>query len=233
MMRLDRFLANQGIGTRKEVKKLIRSGIVKIDGVIVDREDVKFDENHSVVTLRGEPLVYQKDVYLLFHKPQGCVCANQDAMHATVFDYLPAAYRRLFVVGRLDKDTSGLLLITNDGVLAHRLLTPAHHVYKGYEVLLRDTVTKEQLAMLSEGIDLGDFTTLPAKVNVVDARRIHLFICEGKFHQVKRMLAAVGNEVLALHRFSFGPLCLGELEREAWRPLDDQEIASLREVSQS
>lgn len=231
MIRLDRFLANQGIGTRKEVKQLIRQQLVRIDGVLIERGDHKFDEERCVVTLRDEVIEHHKDVYLLFHKPAGCVCANHDPLHPTVFDHLPACYQRLSTVGRLDKDTTGLLLISDDGVLAHRLLTPSRHVRKGYEATLAKEIDDAQVMALTTGIDLGDFTTMPAEVQLIDAHRVRLYICEGKFHQVKRMFHAVGNEVTALHRFSFGPLSLGDLPQGEWRPLRTEEIEELKEVS--
>ena len=230
-MRLDRFLANQGIGTRKEVKKLIRQGEVKVDGTIQWKEDYKFDEETSIVTLNDEVITYQKDIYIMMNKEPGYVCANQDDLHPTVFDCLPPSFQRLSTVGRLDKDTSGLLLISNDGVLSHRLLSPSHHVEKGYEVTLRLPIDQEQLTQLKRGIDLGDFTTMPAKAEILDEFRIHLFICEGNFHQVKRMVQAVGTEVVALKRFSFGPLQLDDLEAGNWRMLQESEVRKLREVT--
>lgn len=232
MMRLDRYLANQGIGTRKEVKKLIRQGQIMVNGVIQWKDDCKIDEETAVVSCNGEILHYQKYIYILMNKEPGFVCANQDSLHPTVFDCLPPAYQQCSTVGRLDKDTSGLLLITNDGVLAHRLLSPVHHVEKGYEAVLRLPIDQKQTELLQKEMDLGDFITMPAKVKVLDENRIHLYICEGKFHQVKRMLQAVGNEVIRLNRFSFGPLQLDDdLPQGEWRLLTNDEIALLKEVA--
>ena len=215
MMRLDRFLANQGMGTRKEVKKIIKKGLVKVDGTIIFKDDYKFDETASVVTVDDEVIEYQKDIYILMNKPAGFVCANEDHLHETVFDLLPFSSQNY------------------DGVLAHRLLAPSRHVEKCYETDLAAPISEEQIKLLSAPLDLGDFVTMPAKVQVLEERKILLRICEGKFHQVKRMMKAVGNEVCALKRIQFGPLTLGSLEEGEWRFLNEDEIVSLREVNKN
>lgn len=231
MIRLDRFLANQGMGTRKEVKKIIKKGLVKVDGIIIFKDDYKFDETVSIVMVDDEVIEYKKDIYILMNKPAGFVCANEDQLHETVFDLLPFSSQNLFSVGRLDKDTTGVLLISNDGVLAHRLLSPSRHVKKCYETDLAAPISEEQIKQLSAPLDLGDFVSMPAKVQVLEERKILLYICEGKFHQVKRMMKAVGNEVCALKRIQFGPLTLGSLDEGEWRFLSEDEIAALREVN--
>lgn len=233
MIRLDKFLANQGFGTRKEVKKLIRKGAVKVDGIIQWKDDYKFDENTNVVSLYDEPVLYKEHTYIMLNKKPGYICANQDGLHATIFDLLPLRFQKMSTVGRLDLDTSGLLLITDDGILLHRLLSPNYHVWKNYEVSLEKNIDAEAISALCNGIDLGDFTTLPAKVDIVDEKKIHLSIREGKFHQVKRMLQAVNNEVIQLKRISFGPLELGDLDEGDWRELSDREIALLKEACRS
>lgn len=231
MMRLDKFLVAMEIGSRSQVKALIKKGVVTIDGMICKDADYKFDENKSVVVCMGQTLRYEAYEYYMLHKPQGVVTATQDNHDKTVMDLLTDVRKKeLFPVGRLDKDTEGLLLITNDGALAHTLLSPKKHVDKTYYVMLRDEINMQSIKQLETGVDIGeDKYTLPAKIEVVDNHNIFLTIQEGKFHQVKRMLQAVNNEVIYLKRVTFGSLKLDEgLEPGEFRPLTDEEIRSLR-----
>lgn len=230
-MRLDKFLCENGYGTRSQVKLLIRQENVSVNGTLCKTADFKVDENKDSVTVNGTALVYIKNVYYMFHKPAGCVSATRDNRAKTVLDYLKKEdYREdIFPVGRLDKDTEGLLLLTNDGNLAHRLLSPKKHVPKTYYVKLQKPLMKEEIHLLEEGVDIGEEKkTLPAKVQVTNDTEILLTISEGKFHQVKRMLHAVGNEVVYLKRLSMGTLTLDEhLKKGEYRTLTGEELEKL------
>lgn len=230
-MRLDKFLCENGCGTRSQVKQLIRQGRVFVDGNCCKTADTKIDENQSVVTLDGQQIAYTRLVYYMFHKPADCVSATKDKHDKTVLDYIRQEDRRadLFPVGRLDKDTEGLLLITNDGALAHRLLSPKKHVPKTYFVKIKEPLSTENRKALEEGVDIGEEKpTLPAKVKILNETEILLTIFEGKFHQIKRMLCAVGNEVLYLKRISMGSLQLDEnLKAGEYRALTGKEIEEL------
>lgn len=232
MIRLDKFLCDAGVGTRSEVKAMIKRGRVTVDGVAAKSADSKIDEGKSVVCLDQKAIDRIGTVYYILHKPAGIVTATRDAKEKTVLDLMAdAPGRNLFPVGRLDKDTEGLLLVTNDGALAHRLLSPKKHVNKTYYVLTRKTVTDEMCRLLEPGVEIGDEKpTLPAfaqKLADVD-NGLLLTIQEGRFHQVRRMLEAVGNEVIYLKRISMGPLQLDEsLEKGKWRPLSEKEKKDL------
>ncbi|MGN0142534.1 MAG: pseudouridine synthase [Roseburia sp.] len=233
MIRLDKYLTELGIGTRSEVKKLLRTGRVTVNGLAAVKPEQKIDENEDAVCLDGERLSYAAFEYYLFHKPAGCVSATEDSVHKTVMDYLTDTRRTdLFPVGRLDLDTEGLLLITNDGKLAHALLAPARHVPKTYYARVAGCVTKRDVNLFEKGVDIGeDKLTKPAKLQILssgDISEITLTITEGKFHQVKRMFAAVGKEVVYLKRLSMGPLALPEnLAPGEYRPLTEEELTAL------
>lgn len=218
--------------TRSEAKKAISAGRVTVDGADVKNAAVHVDG--AVVTLDGQKVFYQRYFYIMLHKPSGYVCANRDSRSKTVFDLLPPEYRKkdLFVCGRLDKDTTGFVLITNNGDLAHRLLTPKKDVFKEYFVTLRDKVSKEDILKLESGITLADgFVCKPAYFEQKEKRLGVLRISEGKFHQIKRMFAALGNEVVALHRHSIHGLTLdSELEEGECRYLTEDEVNLLENV---
>ncbi len=232
-MRLDKYLTELGAGSRSEVKKYIRAGLVTVGGVPVKRPEEKVRETDEVC-LRGKKLCYVRYEYYLFHKPAGCVTATKDARHRTVMDYIHSAARRdLFPVGRLDLDTEGLLLITNDGALAHELLAPAKHVEKTYYAKVNGSVTEDIVNLFEKGVDIGEKKlTKPGILEVLregDISEVRLTITEGRFHQVKRMFEAVGMRVLYLKRLSMGPLRLPEdLAPGEYRPLTDEELALLK-----
>lgn len=231
MIRLDKYLADMGIGTRQEVKKYIRQGRVTIDGEIMKKPEYKVDESSQQVCMDHVPVGYAEYEYFMLNKPAGVISATEDKMQKTVIDLLEDKKRKdLFPVGRLDKDTEGLLLITNDGELSHALLSPKKHVPKTYLVRVPERLNPGQIEALEQGVDIGDDkATMPAKVEEVDAEHILLTIHEGRFHQVKRMLAAVGSQVLYLKRMTFGPLALDEqLEKGSYRQLKDEEIEQLK-----
>lgn len=233
-MRLDKFLTELGIGTRSEVKKIIKAKKVQVNGETALKPEQKINENLDKVFYQGELLTYQQFEYYLFHKPAGCVTATEDNVHQTVMDYLKDVPRKdLFPVGRLDLDTEGLLLITNDGKLAHELLSPVKHVPKTYFAKIDGEITTEDVVQFQEGIDIGEEKpTKPAILEIPSSAaksEIYVTITEGKFHQVKRMFHAIGKEVLYLKRISMGPLTLpDDLEKGCYRPLTEEEILALQ-----
>lgn len=231
MMRLDKFLVAMEIGSRSQIKDLVKKGLVCVNGVPCKTADLKIDEENDLIEYKGQRLKYHRFSYYILHKPQGVVTATHDLHDKTVMDLLNADDRRkdLFPVGRLDKDTEGLLLITNDGELAHLLLSPKRHVEKTYLVHLKDCITESDMEDLRNGVDIGeDAPTLPAKVVKISDKIIELTIHEGKFHQVKRMLNAVNNEVIYLKRLTFGCLHLEDsLKLGEYRSLSEKEIEAL------
>lgn len=230
-MRLDKYLSDLKYGTRNSLKKDIKNGLVTVNGQTIRESDYKIDEKTDKVALRGVACVYEKYVYYMLHKPAGVVSATKDRKDKTVLSLLQKTGRDdLFPVGRLDKDTEGLLLMTNDGMLAHELLSPGRHVEKVYECTIREPLTVSQIQALQTGVDIGEKKpALPAGVTVLEDRKIALTITEGKFHQVKRMLKAVGNEVLYLKRIRMGSLTLDNTLRPGeYRMLTTDEITMLK-----
>lgn len=230
-MRLDKFLCDTAGFTRTEAKNAVKKGQIAVNGQVQKTADFKVKETTDTVTFQGKPLSYAAFHYYMLHKPAGVITATEDKKESTVMDILrEEKVKNLFPVGRLDKDTEGLLLITDDGELAHNLLSPKKHVDKEYLVKVRDSISEEDCRKLSEGVDIGDEKpTAPAKVERVAEKEILLTIREGRFHQVKRMLQAVGNEVLYLKRLSMGSLRLPkDLEKGAYRPLSEEEIYKIK-----
>lgn len=231
MIRLDKFLCDMEIGSRSQVKEMIKKGQVSVNGQIMKKAEHKFEQTTSEVKVNGNVIGYQKTYYYMLHKPGGVVSATTDRCEKTVLELLKdAPGKDMFPVGRLDKDTEGLLLITNDGELAHRLLSPKKHVDKTYLVVTESTVTSEMAENLKKGVDIGEEKrTLPAGVRLLEDKKIELTIVEGKFHQVKRMLKAVGNEVIYLKRLSMGSLRLDEtLKKGEFRALTEEELEALK-----
>ena len=239
MIRLDKFLADAGYGTRSEVKKQLKSGIVSMNGTVCKKPEEKIDPARDVVTVSGKEVVYEAFSYYLFYKPAGCVTAKSDALHKTVMDYFPEIVRKsCSPVGRLDKDTEGLLLITNDGELNHHLMSPVHHVKKTYYAVLDGEVPVSAIQQFAEGVDIGDDKkTLPAELEILPKQmqdtanpvyHANLTISEGRFHQVKRMFETVGCHVIYLKRLSLGNLSLGELNPGEYRRLSEAEVVDLR-----
>ena len=231
MMRIDKYLAEMGQGTRSEIKKLIRSGRVMVDGETVKKPELKIDETTQKVSLDGKQIGYAKKEYYMLHKPAGVISATKDDRDKTVLDLITDKKRNdLFPVGRLDKDTTGLLLLTNDGALAHDLLSPKKHVDKTYRVRPEKPLSAEDIHRLESGLEIGDDKpTSPAKAVITEDGDLLLTIHEGRFHQVKRMLQAIGNQVLTLERIRFGSLSLDPaLSRGDYRALTEDEIKHLR-----
>ena len=231
-MRLDKFLCEMNIGTRSQVKTYIRQGLVAVNGIPAKSADMKIREDTDKITFREQSLRYRKYSYYMLNKPAGVVSATVDHTADTAVSLLKGEMHAgdIFPVGRLDKDTTGLLLLTNDGELAHRLLSPAKHVDKTYRVTLEHPLSPQDMEKLEAGVDIGeDKATLPARVSAISDDTVLLTIHEGKFHQVKRMMLAVGNGVRSLKRISFGTLCLDEgLKEGEYRELTPEEINSLR-----
>lgn len=232
MERMDKLLASTGRWSRKEVKELICQGRVMADGRPVGRPEERYEPGGVHITVDGEAVDASLFVYVMLHKPAGLLSATEDSRQPTVLDLLPPELKRrgLFPVGRLDKDTTGLLLLTDDGELAHRLLSPKKHVDKVYVVRVEGRIDQEDVRVLGEGMTLGDgLRCLPAGLEPLgDGGMCLVTLREGKYHQVKRMLAARGKPVLALHRLSMGSLTLDEgLKPGQWRFLSKDERAKL------
>ena len=229
-MRLDRWLSTLGTGSRNEVKAWIRGGEAAVNGRIIRDSALSFDTERDILSLRGKTLDGRVMRHVMMHKPAGVLTAARDPKQPTVMDLLPEVYRRIgcMPVGRLDKDTTGLLLLTCDGELNHRLLSPGRHVEKRYRALVEGEMGEKEIEAFAAGLDLGDFTAQPAKLTLLGPSLAETVITEGKFHQVKRMFAAVGHEVIALHRSAFGPLELDpELQEGQWRELRESEVKEL------
>ena len=216
MMRLDKYLCETGFGTRSQVKDLLKKGQVMVNGEVVKKPELKINETTDQILCQGKKASYQKNIYLMLHKPAGVVSATEDNREKAVLDLVRPEDRKngLFPVGRLDKDTEGLLLLTDDGELAHRLLSPKKHVDKTYYAKIDGQVTEEHVKQFREGLDIGDEKkTLPAVLTILlsgPVSEIEVTIHEGRFHQIKRMFEAVGCKVTYLKRLSMGSLVLDE-----------------------
>ena len=230
MERLDKFLCDCGVGTRSQVKAIIKTGAVTLDGMVERDSGRKFDPDTQIVALQGEPLNRRGRVVVMLNKPAGYVTATEDKTDKTVMELLPAQYRHLNLkpVGRLDKATEGLLLFTNDGELLHRLISPKKEVPKWYYAQHEGTASPEDVATFAEGLVLGDGTRcLPAMLEPMGPGESYVTVCEGKYHQVRRMLASRGMPVTYLERRQEGKLALGNLPRGQVRELTEAEISLL------
>lgn len=228
-MRLDKFLSITGTASRKDSARAVRAGAVTVNGVGASKADMNVDPDADKITFYGIPVVYRKNTYIMMNKPTGVVSATEDGREKTVIDLLPEDLRRLdlFPCGRLDKNTEGLMLLTDNGSLAHHLLSPKRHVSKKYRFTSKFPLTDETRAQLEEGVDIGGYVTKPCKVEILDDGG-YITLTEGKYHQIKLMLDAVGNKVTSLERLTFGPLSLDEkLGRGEWRLLTSDEIRSI------
>ena len=251
-MRLDKFLANSGIGTRKEVKDILKNRKISVNDIFVKDGKIQIDEKKDIVKYENKIVNYKPFVYIMMNKSAGVISATEDNHHKTVIDLLNDEYRTydIFPVGRLDIDTEGLLLLTNDGVLSHNLLSPKKHVDKKYYVKIANPLSEDDIKMLENGIKLEEnFVTKKAKVEIIcngsekesknsdfdenknnkNENLVYITISEGKFHQVKRMFKAVNNEVLYLKRVKIGNLLLDEkLELGEYRELTEEELNNLK-----
>lgn len=234
-MRIDKFFSELGLLSRSECKKAAKAGLISIGDRTVKSSDEQIDPENDSVFYKGSLVSYSRFVYYMLNKPAGVVTANSDRTHKTVFDLVTDKRPGLSAVGRLDIDTTGILLITNDGELNHRLLSSKYHVPKTYIVKADGYLTDGDIRMLEEGVDIGDDTpTLPARAKLAGehegASIVELTIVEGRYHQVKRMFAAIGKPVISLHRSSFGPLKL-DIETGTIRALTEDEINGLKAVT--
>lgn len=232
--RVDKILSNYGFGTRREIKQLVKNGEVKVDGEVISDSGMHVDPKKSQIEISGQKLNYRQYIYIMMNKPTGVISATFDNRHETVIDILPEEYKcfELFPVGRLDIDTEGLLLITNDGQLAHELLSPKKHVPKRYFAFIEGEVTEDDVKKFEEGIILEDgYKALPAELYILDRdvnSSVDVVIYEGKFHQVKRMFEAVGKKVRFLKRVTMGNLVLDkELAPGECRELTQEELSNL------
>lgn len=234
LLRLDKYLADMGIGTRAQIKEMARRKLIQVNGTTVLRTDLKIDPLADTVDVKGHHVEYQQYEYYMMNKPAGVVSATKDRQDQTVMDLIKDKQRKdLFPVGRLDKDTEGLLLITNDGGLAHRLLSPKKHVKKQYYARISGVVQEQDIRIFRNGMDIGDDKpALPAELEILAAGAVSevlITICEGRFHQVKRMVEAVGKSVVYLKRLKMGILVLDELLNPGeYRKLTAEEIEGLK-----
>lgn len=232
-MRLDKFLSVNGCCSRSEAKRAVRLGGVTVNGSVPKSSDTSVDPENDVIVFQGKQVLYRKHVYIMLNKPEGYVSATEDGRDKTVLDLLPkeALRQGLFPCGRLDKNTLGLMLITDDGDLAHRLLAPKSHVSKTYRFRSKFPISRADADRFEAGVTLEDgYVTLPAKIELNDdASGGYITLTEGKYHQIKRMLEALDNKITYLERITFGNLILDkELDRGEWRYLTEEEIAVLK-----
>lgn len=232
-MRLDKFLCDMGIGTRSQVKEGIRKGFAEVNASICKRPETQVGD-HDQITWQGKPVRYVSMEYYMLNKPAGVLSATEDPHQKTVLDLIEDKKRKdLFPVGRLDKDTEGFLLITNDGQLTHQLLSPKRHVDKVYYARVEGILKEAYVKLFEEGLDIGDEKlTMPASLEILSPHEARLTLREGRFHQVKRMMEAVGCEVTYLKRLSMGPLTLdSSLAPGEYRTLTEQEVQLLKECT--
>ncbi len=233
MMRLDKFLSNLKYGTRKEVTKFIKSGNVSVNQKMIKDASTNIDEDKDIIMIGDETVFYRKNITLMLNKPKNVVSANHDSLHDTVIDLLEDPFFRFDfnIAGRLDIDTTGFVLLTTDGELLHKVISPTNHIYKTYVATLKEPAN--HLELLTEGVRIKDstdqeFLTKPAIVEQIDEYTVQIKIEEGKFHQVKRMFEAIHNEVVELKRTAIGGLCLDEaLEERKYTFLSDGDIAKI------
>ena len=233
-IRLDKYLADMGIGTRSEIKKYIKGKLVKVNGLPALKSDIKVRPGRDFIEYRNKSVEYIEYYYYLLNKPAGVVSAVRDNIHKTVIELIPDSInKKLFPVGRLDIDTEGLFLITNDGQLSHNLLAPGKHVDKTYYAKIDGLVNDSTVSAFLEGLDIGEKkNTLPAKLNIIkigSISEVEITVCEGKYHQIKRMFEAVGMKVVYLKRISFGGIILDDnLALGQCRQLTEDEISILK-----
>ena len=230
MERLDKVLVSQNIGSRKDCAGMIRRGEVQVNGILVKKPETKIDPESDQITVGGRSLRFRRFVYLMMNKPAGVLSATRDPRASTVLDLLPEelSVKGMFPAGRLDRDTEGLLILTNDGDFAHRMLSPKKHVYKVYHAALDGPVGEEDIQAFQKGVELEDMVCLPAGLELLDGQgtQVRVRICEGKFHQVKRMFQARGRRVVHLKRVRIGDLELDPaLPAGGVRELTEEELS--------
>lgn len=232
VLRLDRMLAGEGFGSRKEIKQMLGKGAVTVNGICASRPELKINTEMDRVCVFGKSVGYRQYFYIMMNKPAGIISASNDPREKTVLDLLPENLRRhgLFPAGRLDRDTEGFLLITDDGNFAHDILSPKKHVSKQYIADIDSPVTPEEIKKFENGLEIdGGFKCLPAKLEVVEGTRVHITIFEGKFHQIKRMFETLGHKVLYLKRTDMGGLHLdNSLKPGQAREITEEELSLIK-----
>ncbi|WP_154838274.1 pseudouridine synthase [Staphylococcus sp. Marseille-Q1834] len=230
-MRLDKFLANMGVGTRTEVKQLLKKGNIEVNQKVEKSPKIQINPNQDEISVNGEKIDYIDNIYIMLNKPKGYISATHDDSAQTVIDLVPEyQHLSIFPVGRLDKDTEGLLLITNDGQFNHNLMSPTKHVSKTYEVVSKFPIKESDILAFEKGIELSDGPVKPAQLIKVSDTTSHVTIYEGKYHQVKRMFHAIENEVLELKRLKIANLAIdGNLQSGEYRLLTDEELQLLQQ----
>ncbi len=229
-MRLDKFLSVTATATRSEASKAAKAGAVTVNGAVVKKCDLHIDPEVDLICFRGEPVIYRRFTYIMLNKPDGYVSATDDPREKTVLELLPENMAKLglFPAGRLDKNTLGLLILTNDGETAHRLLSPKHHAEKRYAFRCDPPITDADAARMEGGVDIGGYITKPCRVEMHAPDAGEIVLTEGKYHQIKRMLEAVGSKIIYLERIDFAGIPLDpSLERGEWRYLSEDEIEIL------
>jgi 16S rRNA pseudouridine516 synthase len=227
-VRLDKFLSNAGVGTRSEVKVLIKKGFVTVNKTLIKSADFSVHERNDEVKVEDQLITFKAFVYIMLNKPEGYLSATTDPNEKTVMDLIDDhRHRDLHIVGRLDKYTTGILLITDDGLFTHQLTAPKFHVEKQYEVVVDRALDNSLIDAFQKGVKIDDYVTLPAQLTIHGEFKASLIIHEGKFHQVKRMFEAFGSKVTSLHRSRFGSLTLENLEPGSYRELTTEEYQNL------
>lgn len=228
-MRIDKYLSHLGYGSRNDVKKILKQKLIQVNHITITDSGYQVKDNDEVY-LNGEKLVYEKEIYLIFYKPKGVITSKEEGASQTVFEYIDhPQIKELFAVGRLDKDTTGVLLITNDGKLDHRLRSLKNHVNKVYEVTLKEEFDLNYISKIEDGIQINEEEICaPAQIEIMSKNKIKLILQEGKYHQVKRMMHACNNEVIELHRSHFADLNLDGLSLGEYRLLTKEEIQRLK-----
>ena len=235
-MRLDKFIVEAGLASRTEIARVAKNGGVTVNGVVVRRASGHIDPTVDVVTFLGKEVIWREFTYVMLNKPDGYVSATDDLLNPTVLTLLPDELQKigLFPCGRLDKNTLGLMILTNNGPLAHKLLAPKNHVSKKYRFTVKYPISENDVNDLERGVDIGGYFTAPCSVEMTDERNGYITLTEGKYHQIKLMAEAVHNQITFLERVTFGPVSLDEsLERGQWRYLTEEEQLSLEERGKS
>ena len=225
-MRLDKFFSELKIFSRREIVNELKKGYIKVNNVVVKKADFKIDEERDIITYKDNVIQYKKYIYLMLNKPEGYISATEDLTQKTVLDLIPDNLRKfnLFPVGRLDKDTTGLVILTNDGMSAHNALSPKHHVKKKYLFTVIDPYSNEDKEAIENGITLADgYTTKPCVIERIDATSGFITLTEGKYHEIKRLFGARSNKIIKLERISFSEIYLGDLPLGQYRHLTEEE----------
>ena len=231
-MRLDKFIVESGLASRTEIAKVARGGGITVNGQVVRRASGHIDPTTDTVIYLGREVIWREFTYVMLNKPDGYVSATDDLLNPTVLTLLPDELQKigLFPCGRLDKNTLGLMILTNNGPLAHKLLAPKNHVSKKYRFTVKYPISEKDVADLEKGVDIGGYFTAPCKVEMIDEKNGYITLTEGKYHQIKLMAEAVHNQITYLERVTFGPIALDvSLERGQWRYLNEEEQAALEE----